>query len=68
MLRRTPTAASVLTLALPFACSDPLTMLAYKHGTDKASHGFTSFYHKIFGALRFGFEHVMEIGVFSGGC
>ena len=46
MRRRTPTAASVLTLALPFACSDPLTMLAYKHGTDKASHGFTSFYHK----------------------
>ena len=47
MRRRTPTAASVLTLALPFACSDdPLTMLAYKHGTDKASHGFTHFYHK----------------------
>jgi hypothetical protein len=45
---------------------DPLTELGIRHGTDKVSHGFCTFYHHHLAASRHGIFKVLEIGVFRG--
>ena len=57
---------AIFMLSLPAASGDPLTKLAQHYGTDKASHGFTKFYHKIFHSQRLQMWSMMEIGVFAG--
>ena len=45
---------------------DPLTQLALKYGTDKATHKYTPLYHRTFEAMRTSVKRFMEIGVFRG--
>jgi demethylmacrocin O-methyltransferase len=60
-------ARSILAFAaVARAAADPLSMLAMKYGTDKASHGFTRFYDSIFNPQQDGIRLMMEIGVFGG--
>ena len=45
---------------------DNLTEIAEKYGTDKSSHGYTSFYNSIFSDYRDIFDKVCEIGIKHG--
>ncbi len=45
---------------------DPLTDFGTRHGTDKVTHGFCSFYHRHLAAKRHDVSKVLEIGVLRG--